>query len=884
MLAKYVRYQGCGASQAVRRQLEVPLLSTLHLGQSNLFRKYGTKAFGYGKEANAIGAVETTISNGKVLYDKEKEVVLYFDAIFLPSTVSFLTKYLNIINILEAHSKQEIETQEVKDRITRLCTDDGKELPKGIELGKVVPLRRDNGAFAIFRIPSGSTANEVEETIIGNVKKKAPKGEDRIFRRVLETVWRPYSMCYKVRGTPWAEDLNRLPSRSIRVTSSGRLLPEEDLYSLFRRYGWIRDIVPASDPSSFTTVIFQNLRAAIAAKICLSGIELDDGKTIIQTKYAPKEKSKLFRSFVKDHPRISLPIIFALLATAAVLIFDPIRKVFIEQKITQRYSLENLGNSKYLKLFHVPYVTFLKWFDSGRSYLDEKILSTYGKQSLILDQEFESLGKTSVWSERLNGMKQLRLWFYENVNTFVIVKGPKGSGKQFVVDYSVRLDDNLKDRILFVDCKPLVAARSDNNLIEATAEQLGYFPVFTWINSVSQFIDLAVQGLTGQKSGLSESKETQIRNMLLLTSQVLRSTALSDYKDYKKEAQRVSKRNKSKGEMNGTLAEGEEILKEDAYLQQHPDAKPIVIIDNFQGVLRSKDSSIFKDISEWCASLIQSNIAHVVFITSDVGSVQLLNDALPNQVFKTITLSDASEDTAMDYVLKQLSHSYSSLTKKIDSCIKPLGGRMLDLQAFVRRVKSSEDPDEALKEMIAQASEQITTFFLSSNAAKNSSARWNISQVWAIMKMLSENEQINYQDLIKNSLFKSEVETLATLDALEKNDLISLRREKGILSSINTGRPLYKAAFKDLVKDKKIFKLFETRYYSDLISIENGKISKAEEEIQKVSHLSDLKVLKARLDYLQSKITSSTETIVAYEKEIKEIDDPNFSIFKLKFS
>lgn len=860
------------------------MLRGLSLRQLNRLRKYGTKGFEYNREANSIGSVESTISNGRVQYNKEKEIVLYFDGIFLPSTVSFLTKYLNIINILETHSKQEIETQGVKDRIIKLCSEDDKKLPKGIELEKIIPLRRDNGAFAIFLIPSGTTSKEVEETIIGNVKKKTPKGDDGIFRRVLETFWRPYSMCYKVRGTPWAEDLNRLPSRSIRVTSSGRLLAEEELYSLFRRYGWIRDIVPTSGPSSFTTVIFQNLRSAIAAKVCVSGIQLDDGKTVVQTKYSPREKSQLFRSFVKDHPRISLPIIFALLATTAVLIFDPIRKVFIDQKITQRYSLDNLGNSKYLRYFYVPYATFLKWFDSGRSYLDEKFLSTYGKQRLILDQEFESLGKTSVWSERLNGMRQLRLWFYENVNTFVIVKGPNGSGKQVVVDYSLRLDENLKDKILFVDCKPLGAARSDNNLIESTAQQLGYFPVFTWVNTISQFIDLAVQGLTGQKSGLSESKETQIRNMLLLTSQVLRSMALSGYKDYKKEAQRIAQRNKSKGEMNGELAGEEEILREDGYLQQHPDAKPIVVIDNFQGVLRSKNSSIFKDISEWCASLIQSNVAHVVFITSDVGSVQLLNDALPNQVFKTITLSDASEDTAKDYVLKQLGQSYSSLTKQIDSCIKPLGGRMLDLQAFVRRVKSSEDPSEALKEMIAQASEQITTFFLSNNAAKNGSATWNTSQVWAIMKLLSENEQINYQDLIKNSLFKSELETLSTLDALEKNDLISLRREKGILSTINTGRPLYKAAFKDLVKDKKIFKLFENRYYSDLISIENGKISKAEEEIQKVSHLNDLKVMKARLDYLQSKITSSTEAIIGYEKEIKEIDDPNISIFKFKFS
>ena len=107
----------------------------------------------------------------------------------------------------------------------------------------------------------------------------------------------------------------------------------------------------------------------------------------------------------------------------------------------------------------------------------------------------------------------------ENANTFIIVKGPQGSGKEeFVLEHSLGSDERLSKKVLVLECDQLGKARSDNNLINTTASQLGYFPVFTWTNTVSRFVDLGVQGLTGQKSGLSESKETQIKNMFLLAT------------------------------------------------------------------------------------------------------------------------------------------------------------------------------------------------------------------------------------------------------------------------------------------------------------------------------------------------------------------------------
>lgn len=117
---------------------------------------------------------------------------------------------------------------------------------------------------------------------------------------------------------------------------------------------------------------------------------------------------------------------------------------------------------------------------------------------------------------------------------------------------------------------------------------------------------------------------------------------------------------------------------------------------------------VYPLLAEWASGLVQNNIAHVIILTADIGSVQLLNDALPNQVFKDISLSDASMTSSKQYVCDALKIKD---TGPLDACLKPLGGRMLDLQSFIRRLKSGESPEQAVHEMITQAAELITTFF-----------------------------------------------------------------------------------------------------------------------------------------------------------------------------
>ncbi|GMF50661.1 unnamed protein product [[Candida] boidinii] len=128
------------------------------------------------------------------------------------------------------------------------------------------------------------------------------------------------------------------------------------------------------------------------------------------------------------------------------------------------------------------------------------------------------------WTERRDLIKNVKLWLEENVNTFIIVSGPRGSGKRSLVEQGV-LDK--RENVLYIDCENLIKARKETTFLSAFANEIGYYPIFAWLNTSASFIDLVVQGLTGQKSGLSESKETQVKNMLTLSINVIRDIALT---------------------------------------------------------------------------------------------------------------------------------------------------------------------------------------------------------------------------------------------------------------------------------------------------------------------------------------------------------------------
>ncbi|KAL8704037.1 MAG: hypothetical protein Q9225_008101, partial [Loekoesia sp. 1 TL-2023] len=400
------------------------------------------------------------------------------------------------------------------------------------------------------------------------------------------------------------------------------------------------------------------------AKNCMHGFILPESEgggkngTVLKMVYEQRAKAHFLRDWIFNHPRIVIPVVAALLASVTVAVFDPIRTFFIKSHVTQT--------------FHLTENRLYKWLRSQLIRANE-ILTFNRRKS-------EDAGLSAVWDDRRGDIEQIQTWLMETADTFIVVQGPRGSGKRELV-----LDEALKSRrnTLLIDCKPIQEARGDSRTIFAAAREVGYRPVFSWMNTFSSMIDLAAQGTIGTKTGFSETLDTQLAKIWQNTSNALKELALEGRRKDDKDSE----------------------LGDDEYLEAHPERRPVVVIDNF--LHKSQESSIVYDkISEWAAALTTANVAHVIFLTNDISFSKSLSKALPNRVFRQISLGDCSPEVAKRFVISHLdadveeskdekaplpSQAREDLDE-LDGCIDILGGRLTDLEFLARRIKTGETP------------------------------------------------------------------------------------------------------------------------------------------------------------------------------------------------
>jgi hypothetical protein len=180
----------------------------------------------------------------------------------------------------------------------------------------------------------------------------------------------------------------------------------------------------------------------------------------------------------------------------------------------------------------------------------------------------------AVWDDRKSNIEQIQTWLMESAETFIIVQGPRGTGKrELVVDQALK--DTTKNTLV-IDCKPIQEARGDSATINAAAAAVGYRPVFSWMNSISGMVDMAAQGATGVKTGFSETLDSQLSKIFNNTATALRQIALEGRHKDDKDAQ----------------------LGDDEWLEAHPERRPVVVVDNF--LHKSHEGGIVYDkIAEW---------------------------------------------------------------------------------------------------------------------------------------------------------------------------------------------------------------------------------------------------------------------------------------------
>ncbi len=221
---------------------------------------------------------------------------------------------------------------------------------------------------------------------------------------------------------------------------------------------------------------------------------------------------------------------------------------------------------------------------------------------------------------------------------------------------------------MVVDCRPLLKAVSDTQLLNALANQTGYWPIFSFLNSVNHLIDLASVGLIGQKgiqsrpsslirsnalaAGFSSSVSDQLHDILNVTTEALKNVSSSHRNHIRKQMQEEEKQQSRDVENarrrssirkgtwhdgrldcvagNGVMSElgigdelfgdGDEVeviseVKEDQRQKQRSaedveavESLPIVIVRNYESKGGASKDELMEVLAQWGANLAESQV------------------------------------------------------------------------------------------------------------------------------------------------------------------------------------------------------------------------------------------------------------------------------------
>ncbi|KAF5358522.1 hypothetical protein D9756_001759 [Leucocoprinus leucothites] len=309
-----------------------------------------------------------------------------------------------------------------------------------------------------------------------------------------------------VRGTPWREDLNRFPSPVLQVAFEGPDIHEQKLYHLLRPYGRINDLnapvpVPAGTPRS-ATLTFSRPRSAAIARSVMHGLVVDG--TTIRINYQKPIQAHAIRDWFSSHPKITLPLLVFLLGSLTYTIFDPIRSFMIQGKLEDWFDYR-----KY---------TIYQWLRHNTldHFKPDTTSTSTSSSDVVVGEE--------GWKERKQAENSVKAYLTDMPTTVAFIHGPQGSGKTNMVEKRIA---ELGRPTLIIDCRALLKATTDSQIVGELGTQTGYWPVFTFLNSMSSLVDLASVGLIGQKTGLSSSLSDEIQQMLSIVGKGLHRVYVS---------------------------------------------------------------------------------------------------------------------------------------------------------------------------------------------------------------------------------------------------------------------------------------------------------------------------------------------------------------------
>ncbi|KAF5386931.1 hypothetical protein D9615_001714 [Tricholomella constricta] len=647
-----------------------------------------------------------------------------------------------------------------------------------------------------------------------------------------------------VKGTPWREDMNRYASPIVKVAFEGPDVHEQSLYQLFRPYGRIQDVtqpvpVPGGTLRS-SMIIFYRLHSATIARNVIHGLNVspsvgggphsDNASTTrLRTAYQRPVQAHAIRDWMSSHPKIFLPLLVFFLGTLTYTVFDPIRSLMVQGKMMDWFDYREFRLYKWLRM------------------------NTLDRLSLTLHANTEVPPAEEVWRERGEAVASIKSYLTDMPSTVSFIHGPQGSGKTRMLEAILKESGR---KALIIDCRSLQNTTSDAQVVAALAAQTGYWPVFTFLNSLNNLIDLASVGLIGQK-GISLND--QLQQILAVVGTALKGVCSSRHAATKRQLRRREQEEMGKkaeeqrrdqirrgtwhdGRLdcvagNGIMSElgfGDELMLEsdgtgamqidnvdkkwengdEAARKQRTKGEmdavkelPIVVIRNYGMKVGSSREELLTVLAQWAGMLAENQIAHVIVVSDNRENSKFLAKALPSKPLTSIALSDADSRSSVSFVKQKLRDAdiQADFTPEQTAYVERLGGRASDLESLIHKVRNGQRVEEAVEDIIIRGVGELRKNAFGDDIDDAKNLPWTREQAWAVLKLLSKRGEVPYHDVLLDFPFKGDE---AALRSMEHAELISIGTHDGRASTIRPGKPVFRWVFERLVNGR-IYPIFQ---------------------------------------------------------------------------
>ncbi len=176
---------------------------------------------------------------------------------------------------------------------------------------------------------------------------------------------------------------------------------------------------------------------------------------------------------------------------------------------------------------------------------------------------------------------------------------------------------------------------------------------------------------------------------------------------------------------------------------------PIVVLKNF--AQKTAKGDLWNVMAEWGASLVENKVAHVIVVTDGPTATKALTRALPTKPLNSVALADADETNSLDYVKDKLR---IDLSAEDSHQINKLGGRMIDLETLVYKVRTGGQIKDALDDIVLRNVVELRKQAFGDDSEDAKNLQWSRAQAWKIVSDLAKSGEVrNHSSPIQQATF-----------------------------------------------------------------------------------------------------------------------------------